>query len=214
MKTLFINFPSAKMQSPYSSWRLALILLVLAATAKSVLSTSEARQFKIEFHPERKPTNNESAIDSSRMKMEPRGDDDDDKHKGGQLSLKFDTTVDLDKALDLGKLVKLDRRKDVSKKPTTLNPMISPRYRLQSHTNALKGPPVKDSYLDALEYSHNIKDLRDGDPTKLTRREYTPGPVYRPEGSSTDNNNNNNHVDHIEPAGTSLKNPTKSNNRI
>ncbi|XP_031787734.1 pollen-specific leucine-rich repeat extensin-like protein 1 [Nasonia vitripennis] len=70
--------------------------------------------------------------------------------------------------------------------PTTMRPMVSPKYRLQQRNRVAAPASPRDSYLDALEYSHNIKDVKgheDKSP-KLTRREYTPGPVYRPE---TDN---------------------------
>ncbi|XP_029162940.1 uncharacterized protein LOC114934446 isoform X2 [Nylanderia fulva] len=83
-----------------------------------------------------------------------------------------------------------ERSKSIFRKPSIAkNETFRGSYIVDSRYLASKGPKTawkRDSYLEALRHSRNSEDPREGIvqtdlKTKTNRREYTQGPIYRPE---------------------------------
>lgn len=168
-----INMP----RNSQPSHRLPLIFLLIAIGAHFVNCDAESPA-----SPEHRSAD-ESVLDLSYTKIKARSED------KSKISSKAIPEISLN--LETKPRVKSDEAPNRSPaSPTSMRPMVSPRYRVPPRN--LAPASTKDSYLDALHYSHNIKDPRghENKPPKLTRREYTPGPVYRPETDNSASSSN------------------------
>lgn len=143
--------------------RRVLLLLMLAVTSRfglSIPDTNNSSQLQVKLFPVYQSSRDEAA----RLKAEPTAEP--------KATSEFNVKVELKKG---------------EKEAPVINPMVSPRNRRN------RGQAAKDSYLSALEYSHAIKATpatreHSLNLSKIARREYTPGPVYRPEGSVASKN--------------------------
>ncbi|XP_011497417.1 PREDICTED: uncharacterized protein LOC105361833 [Ceratosolen solmsi marchali] len=146
-----------------ASYLLSVVLLIIAVGARSVLTISDDTNST--FWP---------SSDSSHLQMEARSNYDD-----VSKNIPPQTISEISLNVESSLKVKTDGRPG-----SPSDPIIFPRNNIQSRN---KGEIVslsaatKDSYLDALDYSHTMKED--------VKQDYVPRPVYRAE--DTHNNNSN-----------------------
>jgi hypothetical protein len=128
-------------------------------------------------------------IDSSHLKMEARSDYDED---GKDVSPKTISEISLNVESSLK--VKTNDRPIYPP-----NPVVLPRSTIESRnkgSNVGSSAATKDSYLDALEYSHRMKEDRTyvASPPAFVKQDYVPRPVYRGEDSNNSSGSNGNRL--------------------
>ncbi|XP_024935708.1 uncharacterized protein LOC107274950 isoform X1 [Cephus cinctus] len=116
------------------------------------------------------PANHKDSSEDSTLPMETRSE-----------------PVDLD--LNQMKSNNIDQSKSNEKTDKPIVPTMAEERGFHSIKSS-----IKDSYLDALEHSHTSKDPNEGivkvdtrpKTSRIIRREFVQGPIYKPEGSSKD----------------------------
>ncbi|XP_058797735.1 uncharacterized protein LOC131667965 [Phymastichus coffea] len=158
--------------------RLSLSTLLILCTLRPVVSSPEiAKSLELNVNGQAK------VGDWSQMKMQDILED----GKGIDLKSISKISPDVEPSLRMKKTDKLPLGMSV----TAPSPRSRPPQQRYRRLQILKASS-KNTYLDALEHSHTIKDARDhqASSTKIARREYTQGPVYRPEDSTATGSNN------------------------